>query len=281
LARILAYTGREQQGKTRMPPIDTSYPNLRQNLNASLASRSDEAIEAAFERVGLDAEAAEGFFSDLGNFAKKLAPTVLPIAGTALGTVVGGPVGAALGRSLGTVAGQAIAGNAPPGGVGGAIGAVASGAVGGLIGGGGGSPAAGQLLQTLTKPETLQAVASMAMGAGLGKSDINVGGNSVPTGTFARLLSLLAGKMEADYNESLAAARESVPQYMQDFSGQAKGDPMVADHRAAVLYELLEASGREETAETAEGAEGESQMEAQQAEYDEMELMELYETEEA
>jgi hypothetical protein len=263
-----------------MPPIDTSYPNLRRNLNSNLANRSDEAIEAAFEKMGMDAEAAEGFFSDLGKFAQKLAPTVLPIAGTALGTVVGGPVGAALGRSLGNVAGQAIAGNAPPGGVGGAIGAVASGALGGFLGGGGGSPAAGQLLQTLTKPETLQAVASMAMGPGAGKQDISVGGNSVPTGTFARLLSLLAGRMEAEYNESLAAARESVPQYMQDFSGQPKGDPMVADHRAAVLYELLDAS-TDEADEAAEGADAESAMEAQQAEYDEAELMELYEAEEA
>jgi hypothetical protein len=264
----------------RMPPIDTSYPNLRQNLNSNLANRSDEAIEAAFEKMGMDAEAAEGFFSDLGNFAKKLAPTVLPIAGTVLGTVVGGPVGAALGSSLGKVAGQAIAGNAPPGGVGGAIGAVASGALGGLMGGGG-SPAAGQLLQTLTKPETLQAVAAMAMGPGAGKQDVSVGGNSVPTGTFARLLSMLAGKMEAEYNESLAAARESVPQYMQDFSGQAKGDPMVADHRAAVLYELLEAGAADEADEAAEGSEAESAMEALQAEYDEAELMELYEAEEA
>ncbi len=263
-----------------MPPVNTSYPNLRRNLNSNLANRSDEAIEAAFEKMGMDTEAAEGFFSDLGNFAKKLAPTVLPIAGAALGTVVGGPVGTALGSSLGRVAGQAIAGNAPPGGVGGAIGAVASGALGGLIGGGG-SPAAGQLLQTLTKPETLQAVASMAMGPGAGRQDISVGDNSVPTGTFARLLSLLAGKMEAEYNASVSALREGVPEYMQDFAGQPKGDPMVADHRAAVLYELLEASATDEADEAAEGVEAESEMAVLQAEYDEAELMELYEAEEA
>jgi hypothetical protein len=259
----------------RMPPVDTSYPSLRNHLNANLANRSDEAIEAAFEKMGMDAEAAEGFFSDLGNFAKKLAPTVLPIAGTVVGGAFGGPIGASLGSSLGSLAGKAVAGQAPTGGVGGALGGLASGVLGGLTGG---SPAAGQLLQTLAKPETLQAVASMAMGPQLGKSDVSVGGNSVPTGTFARLLSMLAGKMEAEYNESLAAARENVPQYMQDFAGQPKGDPMVADHRAAVLYELLESSSTQE--EASEGAE-QTEADAMQAEYDAMELMELYDTEEA
>jgi hypothetical protein len=260
-----------------MPPIDTSYPNLRQNLNASLANRSDEAIEAAFERMGMDAEAAESFFNHLGNIAKKLAPTVLPIAGTALDTVVGGPVGAALGRSLGTVASQAIAGQAPAGGIGGALGAVASGALGGLVGG---SPAAGQLLQTLTKPATLQAVASMALGPQLGKPDVTVGGNSVPAGTFARLLSLLAGKMEAEYNESLATARESVPQYMQDFAGQPKGDPMRALRAAGSQWPRDDRPGQEEeSSDTAERSEADGEMEALQAEYDEMELMELYQAE--
>jgi hypothetical protein len=272
---------------------DTNYPSLRRHLNANLASRSDEAIEAALERAGMDAEAAEGFFDQLGKIASsvgqvalKAAPSILPVAGTVLGGAFGGPIGASLGSSLGSFAGKAIGGatgqasaGAPAGGAGSLMGGL-SGALGGLIGGGG-SPAAAQLLQTFAKPETLQAVASMALGPQLGKSDLSVGGASVPTGTFARMLSMLAGRMEAEYNESLAAAREAGPEYMRDFSGQLRGDPTVADHRAAVLYELLESSNSEgEGADSAE-AWDEGEMSAMQAEYDAMELMELYESEEA
>src|SRR5216683_4877495 len=54
-----------------MPALKTEYPNLRENLNPNFANRSDKAIEAVFERYGMDAEAAEGFFSDLGKFAQK------------------------------------------------------------------------------------------------------------------------------------------------------------------------------------------------------------------
>ena len=267
--------------------MDTNYPSLRRNLNANLAARSDEAIEAAFERVGLDAETAEGFFDQLGKIASsvgqvalKAAPSILPVAGTVIGGAFGGPIGASLGSSLGSFAGKAIGGatgQPPPGAAGGGAGGLLgglTGALGGLMGGGG-SPAAAQLLQTFAKPETLQAVASMALGPQFGKSDVSVGGASVPTGTFARMLSMLAGKMEAEYNESMAAMREAGPEYMRDFSGQLRGDPTVADHRAAVLFEMLESSGSDQ--EAADSAEGWD--ETEMAEYDAMELMELYDAE--
>src|SRR5713226_5706719 len=146
-----------------MPPLNTDYPNLRQHLHPDLAGRSDKSIVAAFQKAGMDAEAAEGFFDDLGKIVKKVAPAVLPVAGTVIGGAFGGPIGASLGGSLGSFAGKAI------GGGGGQAPAPASG-LGGLLAGGlgslvGGSPAASQLLQTVMKPETMQAMASMAMGA--------------------------------------------------------------------------------------------------------------------
>jgi hypothetical protein len=276
--------------ESTMRETDTKYPNLRQTLNANLAARSDEAIETALERAGLDAEAAEGFFDQLGKIASsvgqvalKAAPSILPVAGTVLGGAFGGPIGASLGSSLGSLAGKAIGGatgqpSAPQaGGGGGGL----LGSLGGVLGGltGGGSPAAGQFLQALGGP-TLQAVASMALGPQLGKSDVNVGGASVPTGTFARMLSMLAGRMENEYHESLAASREAVPEYMMDFAGQPKGDPTVADHRAAALFELLQSSdSRDESAD--EGWDENQEMAAMQAEFDAMELMELYGAEEA
>jgi hypothetical protein len=141
------------------------------------------------------------------------------------------------------------------------------------------------LLQTILKPETLQALASMALG-GLGKPNVSVGGTSVPVGAFGNLLNVLAGRMESEYEAAVASSRSGVPEYMRDYAGEAKGDPAVAEHRAESLYELLEASESEQESESAEAAEYQryqSEMEALQAEYDAIELMEAegYESEEA
>ena len=120
---------------------DTDYANLRNNLAAQYAEMSDERIEEAFARAGMDAEAMEGFFDDLGKFAAntgktllKAAPSILPTVGTIAGTAFGGPLGAQIGGTLGSLAGNAL----------------------GAASTGGGSAAAGQLLQTIAKPETLQ-----------------------------------------------------------------------------------------------------------------------------
>src|SRR5262249_5072762 len=123
---------------------DTKYPNLRPLLDPSFPQVSDRQIEFLLARHSIDADAAEGVFSDVGNFFKKAAPTILPIAGTALGTVFGGPIGASLGGTLGKVAAGALGGQ--PGGAGAA-----------LASGGG---AAGKLMSVLGNPSTLQAVGS-------------------------------------------------------------------------------------------------------------------------
>jgi hypothetical protein len=251
-----------------MPAAKTQYENLRENLNERYVELSDARLEKLMERNGMDAETMEGFFDQLGKIASsvgqtvlKAAPSILPVAGSVIGTAFGGPIGAQLGGSLGSLAGKAV-------------GAATQ----------GGSFSAGQLLQTMARPETLQALTSMAMGP-LGKSAVAVGGTSVPVGAFGNLLKMLTGGMEAEYYQSMAASRESVPAYMQDYAGETKGDPAVAAHRAAALYELLDSSEAEESAEAdAESAEHESyrrEVEAWQAEYDAMELAEVYEAEEA
>jgi hypothetical protein len=247
---------------------DTDYANLRDNIAAQYAELSDEQIETAFARAGMDAEAMEGFFDDLGKFAAsagkavlKAAPSILPAVGTIAGTAFGGPLGAQIGGTLGSLAGNAV-------------GAAAT---------GGGSAAAGQLLQTITKPETMQALGSMAMGA-RGKKDISVGGASVPVGAFGTLLKSLIGQAETEYAEAMAAAEgDGTPAYMRDFSGQAVSDPAVPQNRAIALYQLLQSSSRG-SAEAADEAYDEADvaeldMEAIQAEYDEMELAEVYDSE--
>lgn len=240
--------------------MNTSLPNLRESLSPGYARMSDQQLKSKLGERYIDAEAMEGFFDDLGKFAAsagktilKAAPSVLPIAGTVLGTAIGGPVGASLGGTLGKLAG-------------GAIGAATS---------GGGGAAAGQLLQTITNPATLQALGSMALGP-MGKPNVAVGGTPVPISAFTNLLGVLAGKAEAEYNASVA--QRGIPEYMTDYAGEAKKDPAVATNRAEALFELLEFDAAQESAEGAESGEFESmerEMEAFQAEWDAMELQEI------
>jgi len=261
----------------------TKYPNLKPNLHPSYAELSDRQIEAAFQARGMDAEAMEGFFDDLGKAASsigkialKAAPSILPIAGTVAGTLIGGPMGASLGGTLGKIAGGAIGaatGQGPPGGAAGAI----TGGLGSLMGaipGMGGGSAAGQLLQTFMKPQTLQAVSRMALGP-MGNPNVPVGGTPVPLSAFSNLLGMLMGQAEAEYNASVSATRGAVPGYMQDYAGEAKGDPAVSEHRAQALYELLEAEAAQESSEAAEYYSYQSDSEAIEAEYDAMEQMEI------
>jgi hypothetical protein len=275
-----------------MPTGTTDYPNLRGYLHPSYANASDKRIEVLLARNNMDAEAMEGFFDGLAKFASgagkallQVAPSILPIAGTIAGGAFGGPMGAQIGSSLGSLAGQALGsatGQAPPSqmpaaqmpqGPGAAVGQAMPGlgALSGLMG----SPAAGQLLQTVLKPETLQALASMAMGT-MGKSEVPVAGTAVPAGAFATLLRGLATQAEAEYN---ATTRSATLAFMQDFAGEARADQTVAANRAAVLYEMLQASDSEQEAvEAAEASESEAESEAEalEAEYEAMELAEAY-----
>jgi len=103
---------------------------------------------------------------------------------------------------------------------------------------GAGSPAASQLLSTITRPETLAALASMAMGSS-GRSDIPVGGASVPVSAFTNLIGMLAGRADTEYGESIARAESAPPAYMRGAYGEARGDPAVEEHRASALFEFL------------------------------------------
>jgi hypothetical protein len=275
-------------------PDQTDYPNLRKYLDPKYQGLSDQRLETLLRRQSIDAESMEGFFDDLGKFAAsagkavlKAAPSILPVAGQVVGTAFGGPVGAAIGGSLGSLAGQAVGaatGQKPSPGGGGAGGfAGILGGLGGLLGG---SSAAGQMLQTVLKPQTMQALGSMALGA-MGNPNVSVGGTPVPVGAFGNLLKVLAGRMEAEYN-AVTARGEAAPEWLQDYSGfpKTRVDPAQSEARAAELLEMLEASeaGESEQESEAEGAEAEASMVEQemaiQAEYDAIELAEVYESEE-
>jgi hypothetical protein len=101
-----------------------------------------------------------------------------------------------------------------------------------------GSPAAAQLLQTIADPRLLQALMAMLMGQA-GREKIPVGNQLVPTGAFTNLLGVLANQAAAEYN-AVAPAYGETPSYLQDYAGEAIGDPAVAEHRAELLLELLQ-----------------------------------------
>lgn len=299
-----------------------AYESLREVISPELAVLPDHKLEAVLEASNIDAEAAEGFFDDLGktfsSVAKAAAPiakVALPIAGGIAGTFIGGPAGAMIGSQLGQLAGGAI--GAAAGGqslagvaksalpaVAGIAGTALGGPVGTMVGAqlgqlaGGAAPlpqmpAAGRLLQTITRPETMQALSSMLLGQ-LGRPNVQVGSTPVPVTAFTNLLGILANQAASEFNATTSAASESVPKYMADYAGEPKGDPAVAADRANALYELLEnteieqeSSEASEASEASEGFEAiealeylgfESEMEATEGDYDAMDFAEFYES---
>jgi len=262
----------------RMTVDESEFENLRENLSEAYSGFSDSELQMTMARQGVNAEAMEGFFDDLGKFAAKAAPVVLPIAGQVVGSIYGGPAGGAIGKQLGSIAGGAISSA-----TGGGKPAAAAGGPPVPPGNNNATPAAGQLLNTITRPETLQALASMAMGS-MGKSNVNVSGTPVPVSAFSNLLSTLAERAEAEYNAALAQDQGSVPKYLQDPSGRVKGDPAVASDRAEALYELLGASEAlgesSEASESAESGEALSEWEMEADAAEALEMAEAYESEE-
>jgi hypothetical protein len=228
----------------------TDYPALRTVLAEQYRGLPDEGVEALLESVGLSAEDMEfnlgRALRDVGNAVVSVAPTVLPIAGTAVGSVFGGPVGGMVGGALGNLAGGAIGAAArpqawptarppmrppmPAGGMPGRPAAV------------GGSGAAAQLLQMINRPEVLRGLQSLAMGA-LGSRSIPVGGTAAPPAAFANLLATLAGRAVAEHHELVAeSAEQGLPAYLVGESGEAVVDVGDSAERGEHLLRLLESS---------------------------------------
>lgn len=238
-------------------PDDDPYPALRAALAPEYRYLPPEAIESIFGSIGLSAEDLEFDFGralrSAGQAAAGLAPTVLPIAGTALGTVFGGPVGGALGGTLGQLAGGAIGTAAGPRPRPRGPRPVPS--VAGLRPGAagltapprapGGSTAAATLLRLLSQPEVLRALQGMALGS-LGSRSVPVGGTPVPNGAFANLVGSLATRATAEHHAVAAGEDEGVPAYLLDGTGEPVVDVTLPEERAGRLLELLDAADRYE-----------------------------------
>jgi hypothetical protein len=164
----------------------------------------------------------------------------------AAGALRGGGAGGALG-ALSALAGRAS------GGSGAAPGALAGGQASGplstfapllqqaLPGMLRGSPAAGQLLSALGRPEVAQALMAMAMNP-IGRSSVPVGGRQVPVGAFGNLIGTLAQQSLEDLRTGLPADSAEGAEYLMDSTGEYQFDPAVPEERAAGLWELLEST---------------------------------------
>ena len=229
----------------------SDYPELREMLAPKYRQWSAENIEALFESYNLSAQEMEGFFDtlkDIGKAVVNVAPSILPVAGTVVGTAFGGPAGGALGGALGNLAGgaisQATAPRQPQPSIPPAAPSPQGLPPGPQIPGvpqspPGAAPAAGQLMQTMFRPEMLQALMQMMLGQ-LGASNVKVGSTPVPVGAFGNMVGTLANQAQAEYNAANPGMRGGLPEYMRDYASEVVGDPAVAEHRAEALYELLQ-----------------------------------------
>jgi len=294
-------------------PYESDYPELRELLTPELAELPGEQLEALIESAfGGSAEDLESFWSGVKKFGRAAGGVLqkaLPVAATVAGTAFGGPVGAALGGAAGQALSGALGGalSGPGRGRGGRVlqglaggalsglGGIAGGAPGrglpgplGAIAGiaGGGSPAAAQLARTITRPETLQALLSMAMGAA-GRRQVPVAGTPVPAGAFANLLGVLANQAAAEYHQTVAGESTGTPMYLLDGAGEFVGDPADPASRAEVLMlrlaeaDALEAAESDEAWDEADDESDElwelAELEAESDEYDEYDLVDAYE----
>jgi hypothetical protein len=244
---------------------------LREVLNPAFENVEAGAVEHMLDAILEGLPAAEGFnftnvLSQIGRGAqqalrdptvRQIAGTALPMAGAAAGTIFGGPAGTAVGGQLGGLAAKAISGvgvrrpGAEPAPIPTPLpGVAAPGATPKH-----GSSAAAQLLQLTQNPDVLKSLASLALGA-MGRSSVPVGasGQQVPVGAFMNMLGSLAAQAAADADQ-LMSENDVTPSYLLDGEGRFRGDPLLPENRAHLLYQALATAEEERLLDTVEGAE--------------------------
>src|SRR5437667_2097560 len=192
--------------------LASEYENVREVLDPRYSKLSSREIESLLSKHNVDAEAMEEWFGAIAS----LLPKVLPVVGKIAGGLFGG------GSSAPAPPPQAqTAPPAPPAPV-------------GAMPFAGAAPAAGQLMQTMLRPETMQALMSMLMGQH-GRANVQVGSTPVPVGAFTNLLGVLANQAASEYNAATSTARDTLPEYLRDYAGEAVTDVAVAENRARAL----------------------------------------------
>lgn len=240
---------------SRWEHMDSDYPALRGVLGPEQEALDDAAIEeiVAEQFPGADAGYVEDFMRSMQQFGRQAAP-ILQTAGS--GAAQGAMGGAALGpygALFGALAGGASSlinrgggarptaaappppaapapvdpGTAPPPSLAPAPQAVAP-----------QGAASAQLLALLTRPETMQALMSLAL-AQAGRPGVPVGRHQVPASAFANAIAELAA-------EAADAGTES-EDYWYDRRGMPRCDlPNPADRTRLLLADLDAAAGEAE-----------------------------------
>jgi hypothetical protein len=140
------------------------------------------------------------------------------------------------GGGLGNLAGAALGALQQRGGAAGVLGQVASAAAPQLAGALPGQGAsANALMGLLSRPETVRALLSAAMGQ-FGRTAVPIGGQSVPVQSVMSAIGSLAGR--AAREAEAAGTGESLPAYYYSADGELAIDPADADERADALLEL-------------------------------------------
>lgn len=239
-----------------------SYPEVRQILAPDYATAPASEVERALaEAFGdIDPEALEDFLGSLKAFGRHIgrrAPQILSGAATGAGTgAVAGPWGAAIGALLGAGAGALTGGGSsgsgrrrprrrPPRAQPGAR--PATGPAPRQRGRARGparpaapaaNPAAAALLQTLLRPEVMQALLSMAAGT-RGRQTVRIGQTGVPVAAVANAVDELAQAAALAHHAAVGARGEDAPEYLVGPEGELLVDPASPEQRAAVVLELI------------------------------------------
>lgn len=252
----------------------TPYPNVRRFLAAPYNSLPDQMVERVVSAQGLEAGAIEDFWSDLGNVVS----AALPIVGGVVGSIVPG-VGTAIGAGLGAAGGAALhaaigSGQQQP-----APAAPPAPPAPGTSSSPYGTPypypypsvappvmatsqqSAAQLLQLLTRPELLQALLQMLLGAAgsptvpvaaapaqagaasSGSTAISAGSTAIPVSALTNLVSTLATQTSEAYNAEHAFTPSPGPFHYGASPWGSSVDLASNESRAAALMSLLRESG--------------------------------------
>ena len=225
--------------------VDTEYPAVRLALRDRGINEDDEQLEQTLLRMfpEADPQEVESFMRGLRNFSRQLAPiarTVAPLAQRAgQGALKGGLSGLMTAGPWGAVAG-ALGGGAlsllsPPQPSPSAVQPAGPGTASQQVAqptltaqpiqpaapvpapssvAAGTSPAVAQLLALLSRPETMQALQALLLGAA-GRPTVAVGGRQVPTTAFANAIAELAAEAletsERGYAEDYLYADDGSP----------------------------------------------------------------------
>lgn len=232
-----------------------NLPNLRQALATQYAelpaARLDRIVQEMFGE-DVTAEDLELSWGDVGSVAGTVAQKSLPVALPMLGTAVGGPLGGVAGAAVGQAVGGMIGGKPPaaaapppsPRPVPMAPAATAASSAPAVS-----SPqpaltaadasAATQLLALLRRPEMIQALHAMGLGA-IGRPTVPVGQTPVPTAVFATLLSLLAGQAATQESARVVESMPDLPAYLEGRAGTPLADPANPIEGATALLGMLQ-----------------------------------------